>query len=263
MISKRLKIGDRVKFTQEAKDRFEDSGYWKRANFVSLENGGRLDKTYTVLSVGGCGTWPNVFLGEGTAPHTPTYLLEPAETQKNKNMQKKGFILALVQALFPGYKLDYYAQSNQTTATVLNYPNKRGGTEDIPLTVRCSKNKNDDNSYVLVLTVPSSCTTVRAWENSDVEKVTEFLDKQCDLDCGENNIQIKNGNSLVMDFYDYPWHMVSEIKPLGQSPTEEEQVQALQAEIQQLKAENERLKAQTYTIEIPQGVTSICLNLKG
>jgi len=257
MIDRKFKVGDRVRFTQEAKDRFEDSEYWYHGNFPELD----LNKTYTVRS-NHTNSWPACQLHDCNVPYIATYLLEPAETQKNKNMQKKDFILALVQALFPNHELKYRTQKNCTTVTVLDYPNPHGVAENIPLTVRCSKVEND-SSYNFVLAVPSSHRAIREWEDSDVEKVTKFLEKQCNLDCGKNNIWIKNENSLVMFFGDYPWRLVDEIKPLEQSPTKGQQIQALQAEIQQLKAENERLKAQTYTIEIPQGVTSICLNLKG
>lgn len=246
MINKKFKIGDKVKFTQKAKDRFADSLYWHFANYSNLESGGGLDKTYTVLSVGSNDRWPKVFLGEGTAPYTPTFLLEPAEIQKNKNMQKKDFILALIQAIFPDCKfIPTYSSC---------CPNVKVHTGTTTIVVKYSK--NPDNVRLALSPVDG------IFRETDIELVTKFLDKQCDLCCLEDNIKITDDGDLVMYFDDYPWHLVDEIKPLEQSPTKEE-IQALQAEIQRLKAENEQLKAQTYTIEIPKGITSICLNLKG
>ena len=244
MINRRFKVGDRVKFTQKAKDRFEDSGYWHHANYPQIN----LNGVYTVKRVNDK-NWPSVFLGEGTAPHTPTYLLEPAETQKNKNMQKKDFILALVQAIFPNQDLTYEGCKP--------YPRVNTGLDLIDL-IAVKSPKDKEGNVQLTLS-----PAYGQFDKTDLELATEFLDQDCDLNCPEDAIRVTDNGDLVMNFEDYPWHMVSEIKPLEQSPVKEEQVQALQAEVQQLRAENERLKAQTYTIEIPQGVTSICLNLKG
>lgn len=239
MITRRFKVGDRVRFTQKAKDRFDDEEYWHYANYNRVD----LNKVYTVEKVDN-DSWPNVFLGGDTAPFTPTYLLKPAETQKN--MQKKDFILALVQALFPNQDLTYEGYHPYAEVHI--------GEETI--TVKCPRYHGD-----VWLTLSPM---YGKFEETAIETVTKFLDQRCDLDCPEDAIKVTDSGDLVIDFEDYPWRMVSEIKPLEQSPAKEdsEQIQALQAEIQQLKAENERLKAQTYTIEIPQGVTSICLNLK-
>lgn len=244
MINRRFKIGDQVRFTQEAKDRFDDDEYWHYANYDKIN----LNKDYTVKSVDNKNQ-PTVSLGEGTAPYTPTYLLKLAEIQKN--MQKKDFILALVQAIFPDCK------STLTYSSCCPYAKVHIGSDNI--TVKCNKDKKTGN---VSLTLSSGDIN---FIETDIELVTEFLDQRCDLDCPEDAIKVTDNGDLVMHSDDYLWHLVDEIKPLKQSPAKEdsEQIQALQAEIQQLKAENERLKAQTYTIEIPQGVTSICLNLKG
>lgn len=241
MINRRFKVGDRVRFTQKAKDRFEDDEYWHYANYARIN----LNKTYKVRSNEG-NTWPAYQLYGCNVPYIAAYLLEPAETQKNKNMQKKDFILALVQALFPDCKfIPIYSSC---------CPNVKVHTDTATIIVKYSK--NPDNVRLSLSPVDG------IFRETDIESVIEFLDQRCDLDCPEDSIKVTDNGDLVMYFEDYPWHLVDEIKPLEQSPTKEE-VQALQAEIQQLKAENERLKAQTYTIEIPQGVTSICLNLKG
>lgn len=246
MINSRFKVGDRVKFTQEAKDRFEDSEYWHFANYNRIRDSGNLDKVYTVRSIGS-GKWYSVYLGGGTAPHTPDYLLEPAETQKT--MQKKDFILALVQALVPDLNITYTSCHPYAKVHI-------GCIDSETITVKCPKRYG--NVWLTLSPMYGK------FKETAIETVTKFLKQRCDLN-SSSIIEVTDNGDLVMSFEDYPWHMVSEIKPLEQSPTKKdsEQVQALQAEIQQLKAENERLKAQTYTIEIPKGVTSICLNLKG
>ena len=92
------------------------------------------------------------------------------------------------------------------------------------------------------------------FEETDVELVTKFLEQNCDLNCGKNNIEVTDNGDLVMCFKDYPWNMVDEIKP----STPEEQkpspcddccddckaVRKLQAEIQRLKYELDQAKAE-------------------
>lgn len=81
MATQKFKPGDKVKFTQEAKDRFDDSKYWHYANYERLN----LDRVYTIKGYAVDGSWPNYSLKEkGTAPCIADYLLEPAETEQTE-----------------------------------------------------------------------------------------------------------------------------------------------------------------------------------
>lgn len=230
MITQKFKPGDKVKFTQEAKDRFKDSKYWCYANYSSLD----LDKVYTIdgYDYGS----PFCYLREeGIIPAIVDYLLEPAETEqtKKKNMtKKKDFILALVQAIFPDQDLTYEGC----------HPYVQVHTEADVITVKCPKDKEGNVDLTLVPAYGN-------FEETDIEKVTEFLEQNCNLDCGKNNIEVTDNGELVMCFEDYPWNLVDEIKP---SVSEEEApnpcnncevVRKLQAEIQRLKYELDQAKA--------------------
>lgn len=235
MATQKFKSGDKVKFTQEAKDRFDNDEYWHSANYPELD----LDKVYTIKGYSN-GIWPSYSLEEeDTAPHIADYLLEPAETEQTKkeNMTKKEFILALVQAILPDQDLTY--EGCKPYARVL--------TDMDTITVKCPKDKEGNVNLTL-------SPVYRNFEETDIEKVTKFLNQGCSLDCLEDTIEVTDDGNLVMCFEDYPWHMISEIEPnTPEEPVQEEKpnpcdtcevVRKLQAENQRLKYELDQAKAE-------------------
>lgn len=234
MAKQKFKPGDKVKFTREAKDRFDDSQYWCWANYPELD----LDRVYTVKGYSN-ENWPSYCLEEeGTAPHIPDYLLEPVETEQTekKNMTKKEFILALVQAILPDQDLTYegchpYAQVHTGADTIAVKCPRQYGTVQLTLS-----------------------PTYGQFEETDIELVTKFLKQNCQLTCSEEAIEVTDNGELVMSFANYPWHMVSEIKPsTPEEPVQEEKpnpcdtcevVRKLQAENQRLKYELDQAKAE-------------------
>ena len=73
-----FKIGDKVVFTQKAKDRLGDNEYWRWVNNSSeLKN--LLNKVLTVEAVQNYGNWPSVYLSEFKSRfYVAQELLEPA-----------------------------------------------------------------------------------------------------------------------------------------------------------------------------------------
>ena len=236
MTKQKFKPGDKVKFTQEAKGRFDDDEYWHLANYSSLD----LDKVYTIRGYAN-GNWPNYSLKEkNTAPYIADYLLVPAEIEQTekKNMTKKDFILALVQAIFPDQDLTYFGCK----------PYAKVHTKADIIIVKCPKNKEGGVNLTLVPVYGN-------FEETDIELVTKFLEQNCNLDCPEDSIEVTDSGDLFMYFKDYPWHMISEIKPsTREEPCDNcEVVRKLQAEIQRFKYELDQAKAaQSQTKASPQ-----------
>ena len=248
MAKQKFKPGDKVKFTQEAKDRFNDNEYWKCANYRWLD----LDRVYTVKGYDTKDRPSYSLEEEGTAPNIADYLLEPAEEQtKKKNMTKtyslkhsehsscckKDFILALVQVIFPDQDLTYEGCKPYAKVCI--------GIDTV--TVKCPKDKKGNVNLTL-------SPMYGYFEKTDIEPITEFLTQNCDLDCGKNNIKVTDNGDLVIYFADYPWNMIEEIKSsTSEEPKEEDKpgpcdnckvVRKLQAEIQRLKYELDQAKAE-------------------
>lgn len=225
MATQKFKSGDKVKFTQEAKDRYSDGEYRLSGTWERLD----LNGIYTIkkqTQTGNCRV-------EELEASLPSYLLELAETEKK--MTKKDFILALIQAIFWDQDLTYegckpYAKVHTKMDTIIVKCPKYYGKVELTLSPIYGN-----------------------FEETDIKPVTEFLKQNCDLDYPESSIKVDNGD-LVMCFTDYPWHMVDEIKPgPPEEPVQEDKpsscdtcevVRKLQAEIQRLKYELDQAKAE-------------------
>lgn len=235
MAIQKFKPGDKVKFTQKAKDRFGDGKYWKYGNFSGLD----LNKIYTVKA-NTTHDWPSYQLHDCSIPYVAAYLLEPAETeQTKKKMTKKEFILALVQAILPDQSINYEGCK----------PYAKVHLDKDAITVRCSKSKEGKVNLTL-------SPMYGTFEKTDIELVTDFLKQRCDLDYSKDAIKVTDRGDLVIPFIDYPWNFVDEIKPLRKLIQEEnpnpcdicEIVRKLQAEIQRLKYELDQAKAKEFHI---------------
>lgn len=235
MATQKFKPGDKVKFTQEAKDRFDNDEYWHSANYPELD----LDGTYTVKGYSN-DNWPSYSLEEeDTAPHIADYLLEPAEAEQTekKNMTKKEFILALGKAIVPEETLEYKGTR----------PCSKLYFKDMDITVDVLSYKHKDGTTVLKM-VPDA----GGFEECDHQAASAFLNVMIPDD---STFEIYlDGDNLVIESDDYLWDMVqysveseepedicSNCEALRKANADKLR---LQAELDQAKAEIAKLKGQ-------------------
>lgn len=219
MATQKFKPGDKVKFTQKAKDRFGDDNYWHCANYPKLN----LDRVYTIAAEDSSGSWLSYTLKEeGTAPCTPGYLLEPAETEQTKNkMTKKKFIMALVRAI---------SNEDMKYEGCKPYPIVHLETDNI--IVKCYKDKKGDVTIALLPMYDNFGT-------DETEAIKNFMKQDKKLSRAWKDLILTENGDIFMTFSDYPWHVME--VPGEEQPADPciacAVVRKLQAEIQRLKYE--------------------------